>query len=345
MKHIFDCNLQNATTKVYSSLSLTSILDHLFETNEKKLFIVDENTKQFIDERCDTVQIPPGEGAKHMETVCHIISEAKKRDFSRDDMFVAVGGGVICDITGFAASIYMRGASVAFIPTTLLAQVDASLGGKTGVDFENVKNFIGQFYPAQRLYLSPQPLLALSDKEYKNGLGEVLKHALLAQDDTLYTYLSNNADQILNRDKDILNDLILFSLEVKKSFIERDPKETEGIRDSLNLGHTFGHALESMGNLSMISHGEAVAWGVVAALRCSYDRNLCTKEFYQKYEQLFVQYGFSLHYDITDTDSYLDFLKKDKKRRKGEIRFVLMKDQGEPVITAVEGSRILPYII
>jgi len=344
MEHIFDCHLELKKTEVYSSLTITPIVDHLFESEEKKLFIVDKNTKQFIDERCDWIEIPPGESAKHMDTVLYIIREAKKRHFSRDDMFVAVGGGVICDITAFVASIYMRGAQITLIPTTLLAQVDASLGGKAGVDFENIKNFIGQFYPAQRLYLSPEPLGTLSDKEYKNGLGEVLKHALLHEDDSLYSYLILNKDSILEREPSILQEMIIQSLLVKKSFIERDPKEMKGIRDSLNLGHTFGHALESLGNLSEISHGEAVAWGVVVALRCSFNEGLCDLQFMTKYEQLFEMYRFTLHYDITDIPRYLASLKNDKKRRKGETRFVLLRGQGDIAIVPMKGEQILPYI-
>jgi 3-dehydroquinate synthase len=344
MKHIFDCQLDSKITKVYTSISIAPVLDHLFETNEKKLFIVDEHTKPFLDERCDFVEIAPGEEAKHMDTVLHIIHEAKVRKLGRDDSFIAVGGGVICDITGFVASLYMRGTQLTLIPTTLLAQVDASLGGKTGVDFENIKNFVGQFYPAHRLYLSPDTLTTLSDKEYKNGLGEVLKHALLAEDDSLYTYLMHNKRKIINREVEILQKMIITSLLVKKSYIERDPKETIGIRASLNLGHTFAHALESVGNLRAISHGEAVAWGVVAALKCSVSLQLCSQEFSQKYCELFDAYEFDHTQKVDDIPLFISSLANDKKIREGKIRFVLMKGQGETTLLPLDGEQVVPFI-
>ncbi len=344
MKHIFDCQLESKITKVYSSVSLKKIFDQIFKTNEKKLFIVDCNTKPFLDERCDFIEIAPGEDAKHIDTALTIISEAKKRNFGRDDSFIAIGGGVICDITGFVASIYMRGTSLTLIPTTLLAQVDASLGGKTGVDYENIKNFIGQFYPAQNLYLCAETLTTLPDKEFTNGLGEVLKHALLAEDDSLYTLLASHCDQILDRHLDALEQMIIKSLYVKKSYIERDPKETKGIRDSLNLGHTFGHALESVGNLSTISHGEAVAWGVVCALKCSVAKELISQEYYQKYRSLFEMYHFDLSYKVEDLPLFLSSLNNDKKRRGGELRFVLPKGQGEIALLTMKGEEVIPFL-
>ena len=344
MEKIFECQLKQKLTTVSFSHSIQEVIEEIATFKGKKIYIADVNTKQFVPNKEHVILLPPGESAKTLESVSYIISEAKKRGFSRDDTFVAVGGGVICDITGLASSLYMRGANLILIPTTLLAQVDASVGGKTGVDFDNSKNFIGTFYPASNVYISVDTLNSLSEKEYKNGLGEVLKHSLLETSSEVYDLLKHHKKEVLQRDKDILTRMIKLSLAVKIHYIEQDPHELKGIRDALNLGHTFAHALESVGNLTQYSHGEAVAYGVVKALLVSEHLALCSNQFATTYKDLFDEYEFDVSYSVQDISLFLASLNNDKKRREGKIRFILMKGQGEPLLLPLDKEVIIPFL-
>jgi len=340
MKRLFTATLSEKESQVYQGAAVEQLFEALAHQKSKILAVADANTRHFLPEGIEYVLVEPGEEAKNLETVRAILSHAKDLSFARDDMFVAVGGGVICDITAFAASLYMRGSGLVLAPTTLLSQVDASLGGKTGVDFEGVKNLVGTFYPASLIYLSTEALQVLPDPEFKNGLGEVLKHALLSSSDELYMFLMSNHDQIVERDEKAIGKMIRLSLEVKRSFIERDPKETEGIREALNLGHTFAHGLETMGGFSRFSHGEAVAWGVVRALRLSAERNLCSPQFRAHGEKLFDLYQFDSDIRIDDADAYLAAIGNDKKKRGGLVRFVLLEGQGRPVLVPLDTREI-----
>ncbi len=344
MEKLFTARLSAASSDVYLGNSMDELFDLLSENKKKVLAVVDSNTLPFLPEGIDYVEVTPGEEGKTLLTVVALLHEAKRLAFARDDMFVAIGGGVICDITAFAASLYMRGCQLVLAPTTLLSQVDASLGGKTGVDFEGVKNLVGSFYPASIVYLSTLALASLPDPEFKNGLGEVLKHALLAETSELHTFLTDNQDAIFSREKDALSEMIRLSLDVKRSYIERDPTETKGIRESLNLGHTFAHGLETMGGLSRFSHGEAVAWGVVKALALSVEKGLCSPEFASAGGALFESYGFDQDYAVDDRESYLSAIASDKKKREGKVRFVLMKGQGEPYLLPLDAQEIRDLI-
>ncbi len=344
MKKIFECQLKDVSTTVYISKKIQEVLEEISTTDGKKLFIADENTKHFLKDCENVILLSPGEGAKTLESVEYIISQARMRGFSRDDTFVAVGGGVICDITGFASSLYMRGTGLILIPTTLLSQVDASVGGKTGVDFNNSKNFIGTFYPARNVYISVDTLHSLSHREYKNGLGEVLKHALLDSTLELYNLLISKKYQILNREEDALIEMITSSLRVKIRYIEQDPKEEKGIRDALNLGHTFAHALESVGNLTQFSHGEAVAWGVVKSLSLAESLGHCERSFASTYKDLFDEYEFDVTHSVTDIPLFVSSLNYDKKKREGKVRFIIMKGQGNPLLLPLEKEVIIPFL-
>ena len=344
MEKIFECTLGSKTTSVIVSQNIEEVLESISHIPGKKVFIVDNNTVTFLNSEHEHILLPSGEEAKHLLSVEYIIREAKSRGFSRDDTFIALGGGVICDITAFAASLYMRGAKLLLIPTTLLAQVDASLGGKTGVDFDNSKNFVGTFYPAQVVYLSVDTLASLPDFEFKNGLGEVLKHALLSESKHLYTLLNEHREEIIKRDLSVLKTLIFESLRVKIAYIEKDPTEEKGIRDALNLGHTFAHALESVGNLTQFSHGEAVAWGVVKSLDVGDSLGLCESSFSDIYRALFEKYEFDSHRSVSDIPLFLSSLTNDKKRREGKIRFIVMKGQGEPLLLPLEKEVIIPLL-
>jgi 3-dehydroquinate synthase len=340
MKKLFKCQLDNSSSELF----LISSLEQL-RNREDAVWVCDENSAYLIPQNIEPLILKAGEEYKRWSSVEKIVDYALKKLASRDSFFIAVGGGVVCDMVGFASSIYMRGAKLALIPTTLLAMVDASLGGKCAIDMYNLKNIVGTFYPAQEVHLLIPSLTTLSDKEYKNGLGEVIKHALLSKDDTITQFLEKNSEKILNKDMEIVEKMIIDSLLVKKSFIEADPKETKGIREALNFGHTFAHALESMGSLSTYSHGEAVAWGMGKALDAGVLLNITSKELALRYKNILKMYGFNLEIEITDKNLFLNSLKHDKKKRSSKLKFVLLEKQGTVTLKELDENLIEQLIV
>lgn len=345
MQQLFTCNLHPRTTEVFLLDSIGEFVDLRQGMDERTLWICDTHTEQFIPQSIQPVVLEPGESAKHWEGIESILKKALERGIARDGRFIAVGGGVVCDMGAFAASIYMRGCAVSLVPTTLLAMVDASLGGKTAIDLFGSKNLVGTFHPATDLYICPQTLATLDEQGYRNGLGEVLKHGLLASDDRLTCFLESERDAILARDPVSLGRMITESLRVKQSYIESDPTETRGIRNALNLGHTFAHALESVGNLSRWSHGEAVAWGMVKALHAGVATGVTPLLVAQRYQRLLGSYGFDTSYRVEDVEAFMLALRTDKKKQGSQIRFVLMEDQGRHISTPLEPDVVRRVII
>ena len=309
--------------------------------------VTDANAGQYLGSRTADVVLPPGEGSKNWDSIDRILSSALAMGLARDSLFVGLGGGVILDMTAFAASIYMRGARVSLVPTTLLSMVDATLGGKTGIDYGGGKNLVGTFFPAEAVIIAPWTLKTLSDAEYRSGLGEVLKHAVLSQDDRLFRFLEENRNGVMGRDDAILAEMIRLSLEVKISYIERDPEERKGIRSALNLGHTFSHALESYMDYG-ISHGEGVAWGTAAAIRTGARLGITPQDLASRTLALLSLYGFSSDaYRIPADDfaSYSAAIGKDKKKSRGSVWFVLMEGQGRPVLIELPEDEIRKAVI
>lgn len=340
MKHLFDCKLGNRSTAV-SAIGSTDEILHLERTSTTPLlWVCDTNTVRYVPSKAAVVVLSPGEEFKGWQGIEQIIAKAMLLGLGRDGKFIAVGGGVVCDMTAFAASIYMRGCSVALVPTTLLSMVDASLGGKTAIDLFGTKNLVGTFHPATEVHICTETLGSLDEKGFRNGLGEVLKHALLSQDESLVDFLENERNALFSGNREVTERMIVDSLQVKRHYVEADPTETKGIRDALNLGHTFGHALETVGNLSRWSHGEAVAWGVVKALRAGVRLGLTPPEFAKRYERLFDAYGFDVSWKIEDAARFLQAMQQDKKKRSSQVRFVLMKGQGVHVLQTVDPSLV-----
>ncbi len=344
MQTLFSCTLGPKTTVVHFSESIPSIFENVASLTGQHLYVCDSLTAAMLPSTVLRVELTRGESAKNWESIEHIVTVAESNNFGRDDRIIAVGGGVICDVAAFAASIYMRGCNLTLIPTTLLAMVDATLGGKTAIDLGNIKNLVGTFYPAQEIILCPETLETLPDDEYHNGLGEVLKHALLAQSDDLFLFLETHHRVILERDKDSLKPLLEKSLRVKKYYIEQDALEEQGVRDALNLGHTFGHALESVGKLSQYAHGEAVIWGIKKALQSGLRLNLTNPAFAKRSMALLDLYGFDVDFEVSDTQQFLKALQSDKKKRNATLRFVIMEDQGRYTLIPLEQSLILSVI-
>ena len=306
-----------------------------FDTNTRKLFPKNIPVEEFV--------LEPGEITKKWESVGAIISKAIEIGAARDSLFVGIGGGVICDMTAFAGSIYMRGTEIILIPTTLLAMADAALGGKTGIDFQGYKNMIGTFAPALEVRICIDLLKSLPDREYMNGLGEIIKHGLL-RDIEILKILNNEYRSVLARDNDVLTELVDRSIRVKGWYVEQDAIES-GIRAHLNLGHTFGHALESVSGFTGISHGEAVIWGIVKALKTGILMGVTDTAWLSEVLSLVEKYSYNLETPKhINPAALIDALKKDKKKKGGAVQFVLQRKQGDTFLSPV-GDDLLMEVL
>ena len=266
------------------------------------------------------IVLQTGEGAKNWQSVQAILERCAALALGRDSRIVGVGGGVICDLSAFAASLFMRGCGLVLAPTTLLAMVDASLGGKTGIDFLGYKNLVGTFYPAQRIVICARAVTTLSEREYLSGLAEVIKTAIIG-DSQLFTLLEEQREEIIRRAPDVVEEMIRRCLSVKGRIVESDPRE-KGPRALLNLGHTFGHALETATGFAGWTHGEAVAWGIGRAIIAGTLMGITDPEFARRVTQLLRGYGYRLAASAP-IDAMLPAIQRDKKRSAGRIRLVI----------------------
>lgn len=272
---------------------------------------------------------PAGEENKNLNTVKDVYKFLIEEGFDRKDMLVALGGGVVGDLTGFTAATYLRGIDFIQIPTTLLAQADSSIGGKTGVDFDGYKNMVGAFKMPRLVYMNLSVLKTLEDRQFFSGFAEIMKHGLI-KDAIFYEWLIENMYEICERDLDTLEEMVMRSSSVKKLVVEKDPTE-QGDRALLNLGHTIGHAIEKAKNFELY-HGECVALGAVAAAYISWKKELLTMEEYYEIRDMFVPFYLPISVDNVDPEEILRLTKSDKKMEGGKIKFVLLKKIGKAVI-------------
>ena len=252
--------LNGRKTDVYFLSTIKELSAKLSAYGRRVLWVFDSNSAAlFTNLPANSVILPSGEKNKTFSSIEKIISAALDAHLSRDSVFIGFGGGVVCDMTAFAASVFMRGCSLILVPTTLLCMVDASIGGKSAIDFKGGKNLIGTFYPAKDVLISSACLRTLPQQEFISGMGEVIKHAFLTEDDALYDFLVKNRNAILKKDRETVSEMVDMSLRVKASYIERDPEEKLGIRQALNLGHTFAHALETLHSSTPFEDEESLA--------------------------------------------------------------------------------------
>ncbi|MFW5807520.1 MAG: 3-dehydroquinate synthase, partial [Spirochaetota bacterium] len=292
----------------------------------ERSFLVSDHTvhslyrDRFPDRPCHIM--PEGEHNKTLSTVSHLFDWLIDNGADRSHYIVAVGGGIVCDVAGFAASTYMRGLSFGFVSTTLLSQVDASVGGKNGVNYSGYKNMIGTFNQPDFVLCDMEMLSTLPDSEYINGLAEVLKHALIA-DSGMFDVIRANAGKIRNRDRDILHYLICRSIEIKSSVVSRDERES-GLRRILNFGHTLAHALEKS---AAVSHGMAVGLGMIFAARVSARRGLISDDTAASIAALCVELGIQAQIQVENA-AIKEALHKDKKKSDSDIHFILLDKIG-----------------
>jgi len=290
----------------------------------------------------DFIEVPDGEKYKCISSANYLYDELLKRKADRSTGLIALGGGVTGDLTGFVAATYMRGLSLVHIPTTLLAQIDSSIGGKVAVDHPLAKNIIGSFYQPKAVFIDPEVLSTLSDKDIKNGIVEAVKIAVI-KSPVFFKWLESNIYQLLNRDIDILCELIKKSVKFKVDVVLEDPWET-GLRKILNFGHSIGHALEVEAGYQDLSHGEAVALGMLVETKIARNRGICSDEFEEQIKYILAILYSSQPSRSKESKSVFKYVRNidynriwetltlDKKNIQGEIRFILPRAPGEVIL-------------
>lgn len=285
--------------------------------------------------------IPDGEEFKNLDTASIIYDRLMDLNFNRGDLLIALGGGVIGDITGFIASTFKRGIPLIHIPTTLLSQVDSSIGGKTGLNHEKGKNMIGTFYSPRAVLTDIYFLKTLSRKEFRNGMAEVIKYGII-NDAVLFEELENRKKDILSRKSSYLLEMVEKSINIKKDVVEKDEKEESGVREILNYGHTLGHLHEVEENYNKIKHGEAVAAGMAEEAELASSHGYLKENAVERIKKLLSDYDLPTG-DISDTDKnkWMKMLAEDKKIRNEKIRIPIPESIGNVKVMEVEWKKYL----
>ena len=285
-----------------------------------------------VDFNVESVVLPDGEEFKTLETLNNVFDALLKAKFDRSSTLVALGGGVVGDITGYAAASYQRGVNFIQVPTSLLSQVDSSVGGKTGVNHELGKNMIGAFYQPKAVIIDVDTLDTLSDQEYSAGMAEVIKYGLLGNADFFYM-LETNIESIMARNKDLIIEIIFNSCKDKASIVALDEFE-RGKRALLNLGHTFGHGIENAFGYGNYLHGEAVSIGMVMAAKLSMDEGYLSNEDAIRVESILSKADLPISIKKSiGSETLIEAMSLDKKSIDGKIRLVLLKALGDSYLT------------
>lgn len=336
----------------------SSLPDELGKINapKKLLIVTDSNVAKLYAEEVNSLLISAGydcaihsfeagEENKGMDTILGICRACVENKLDRKSMILALGGGVVGDMAGFAAAIYMRGIRFVQIPTTLLSQSDSSVGGKTGIDFMESKNILGAFHQPKLVYINVDTLNSLPDVQFVSGMGEVIKHGII-RDSEFYDFIKDNADKIKALDTATLIKMTKRNCEIKAEVVEQDERES-GLRAILNFGHTIGHAAESALNFTM-THGECVGLGMAAACRIAVGRGMIDEAVATDIEAVMDEYGFKTKAVLPEADVIYSFMQKDKKKAEGKLNFVLPVRIGEVIrtddVTAEEIYDAVEYI-
>lgn len=338
--------------------SFSGLTDAMAEINapKKVLIVTDSNVeKLYASEVADLLiksgydaaisVFEAGEENKNMDTILKICGDCIKHKMDRKSMIIALGGGVVGDMAGFAAAIYMRGIDFIQIPTTLLSQSDSSVGGKTGIDFAEGKNILGAFHQPKLVYINVSVLKTLPHEQFVSGMGEVIKHGII-RDADFYKYLKDNSKKVKSLDGETLIMADKINCSIKADVVMQDEKEN-GLRAILNFGHTIGHAAESAYNFKK-THGECVGIGMVAAAFISAKRGLIEDTVLSDIENTLKMYGFNTRAKLPSNDTVYEIMQKDKKKQSGKLTFVLPVKIGEVIrvndVTREEIYSALDYI-
>lgn len=329
METIF-INGSTGTSRILIGEQLANLSQHvpvarpvvITDLNVRKLYALDQ-----MD--ADLIMIGTGEGIKTLDTVRDIYAQLMAHQVDRSSFIVGIGGGIVCDIAGFVAATFLRGVRFGFVATTLLAQVDASIGGKNGVNFDSYKNMVGVFQQPEFVICDVKLLKTLPQKEIGCGLAEVVKYGAIVDPD-LFAYLERHYQEVLALDEKVIEKLIFDSVRIKSSIVCRDEKEKEE-RRILNFGHTFGHGIEKAAG---VAHGEAVSMGMVIASALSVKKGLLAEDGDKRLKVLLNNLSLPTHCEYK-TNAVFDAIKKDKKREGTLVHFVLLKKIGQAIVDHV----------
>ncbi|HOM01395.1 MAG TPA: 3-dehydroquinate synthase [Acetivibrio sp.] len=326
------------------SARLTGRIVLITDTNVDKCQS-EECIKAFLDEGYEVSKfvIPAGEENKNLETTRDIYKHLLGLKLDRNATLIALGGGVVGDITGFAAATFLRGINFVQIPTTLLAQSDSSVGGKVGVDFEGSKNIIGSFYQPKFVYINVNTLKTLPDRELRAGLAEVVKHGIIL-DDEFYEYIDYNVHKIFNRDEAVLQYIAKKNCSIKASVVEKDEKEGD-LRAILNFGHTIGHAIETVMDFALL-HGECVSLGMVGAMRMAQYLEMIDESLVNRVKGTLDKIGLPTKLEGIDVDKVYNQMFYDKKIKGRKLIFILPRKKiGEVIQCTIDDEDLIKRVI
>ncbi|TXC76039.1 3-dehydroquinate synthase [Luteibaculum oceani] len=328
-------SMYNLSEITVSKAPLVTELNDLLK-DKNTVALVDENVAKiyaglFKDVWNKIILIRAGEGAKSLVYTEIVIQQLLELNIDRSSNLIAVGGGVTCDLTGFIASTIFRGINFSFIPTTLLAQVDAAIGGKNGVNFNGYKNVIGTLQHPDLIHININFLNTLSDIEFTSGMAEVIKHACI-HSFGYFEFLKRNAAEIKEKNPEILLEMVRQSVEIKAQIVAKDPKEIGG-RKILNYGHTYGHAIETHLN---IPHGFAVSMGIIVANELAEKQTALSEKEQLEIKNLLRQFGLPTDLSSLEFNALKNKISKDKKRIQSKIDFILLEEIGSPKIKAID---------
>lgn len=333
-ENIFD-KLDKFINKNYPAHSVFIVVD---KTVYKLYKLRVDSFLKSIKNKSNKFILTASEENKSFESLKKIHSSLIKNNFGRDTLLAAIGGGIIGDLAGFAAATFMRGIPFAQVPTTLLAMVDSSVGGKTGINFSNTKNVIGAFYQPGFIYADTSFLKTLPKKEFICGVGEIVKYAFLTNK-YFFNFLTRNFEKAINGDTNVLNRLIRNSVAYKGSVVAEDEKES-GLRKVLNLGHTFAHALEVEQD-HKIKHGEAVIFGLACALYTSKEIGILTVDRFKRYFNLIREFQDLITINSFDKRKIYNIMLRDKKNLQGKVKFVLLSGIGDILLNVEVDKKVL----
>jgi 3-dehydroquinate synthase len=297
-----------------------------------------KSTRENSGFKTNIIELPDGEQHKNLAQMQHVYSAVLAAALDRNSLLIALGGGVIGDITGFAAATYMRGVPFIQIPTTLLAQVDSSIGGKTGVNLVEGKNLVGAFHQPLMVIIDPNVLKTLPARELKSGFAEVIKSAII-HDAFFFKFLENHASDVAGTDINVLLSVITTCCRIKAAITSQDETET-GIRALLNFGHTIGHAIENLTGYGTYTHGEAVAIGMSTIARLSWKMSFCSKSDSDRIFSLLTNAGLPTALPFFPVDAYVDAILKDKKKISKAIKMVFLKKIGSVFLRPITANEM-----
>lgn len=345
MKKIFD--------DIYVGSNIISILNDYTKDFDKILIFSNETIADLYFEKFKSTlnekdkifyfAIKDGEEYKNIESILPVYDFMLENNFSRKSLVISLGGGVICDMGGYISATYMRGIEFIQVPTSLLAQVDASVGGKVAINHPKCKNMIGSFKNPYRVIIDVEFLKTLPKREFKSGMGELLKHSFLTKDKSYLGYIENNVEKIKNLDNKVLENIVEQSIRIKKHYVDIDPFE-KGERTFLNLGHTYAHALESFFDYKAFTHGGAVAKGVIFDLELSLLRGKINNEYLERAKNIFKLFNIDTDLIYLPSDKFISLMRKDKKNSFSKIITILLDSEGHLSKTEIKEDEIIKII-